>query len=452
MKPEQNSNGNLRLTKTPTGIDGFDHIAFGGLPAGRPTLIAGGPGCGKTVFGMEFLVHGARDFDEPGLFVSFEVNQEHLLSDFRSMNLALRHLIDEKKLKILQVDLDPTEIVTAGDFSLDALILRLEAAIDAIGAERLVLDTMEKIYSVLPDSANLRQEIGHLFDWIRQKGLTTVVTGESGDKSLTKRRFEAYISDCVILLDHRIVEQISNRQLRILKYRGSEHGTDEYPFVIGEQGFSVFPITTAKLDHKVSQERVSTGIEGLDEMFGGQGYFRGSSVMAAGKAGTGKSTLSAAFARAACKRGENVLYLAFEESPDQIIRNMRSVNIDLQPCRDQGLLHIDAFRPSLRGLEEHLIKINNLVDVIKPECVVMDPLSGLTEIGTQKEVKAMLTRTMDILKSKEITLFATVLTPGSESPEETEVGISSLMDTWIALDYVIQDSIRLRYIYIVKSR
>jgi len=440
------------LAKSRTGIQGLDEITAGGLPVGRPTLICGGPGCGKTVMAMEFLVRGALEFNEPGVFLSFEESKQGLIQNFRSMGFDLEALIDEGQLKINEIDLDQGEIFVAGGFSLDGLFIQIEHSIAEIGAKRIVLDTIGKFFSVLSDSAGLRHEISRLFDWLREKGITAVITGERGNQQLTRHGLEEYVSDCVIFLDHRVVEQISKRRLRVVKYRGSNHGVDEYPFLIGQDGITVFPITSATLDHDVGQERVSTGVESLDEMFGGTGYYQGSTVLVTGKAGTGKSSLSAAFVAAACERGERALYFAFEESSSQIVRNMRSVDIDLQPYVEKGLLEIHAFRPSLRGLEEHLISITKTVDALAPSCVVMDPISGMINIGSQHEVKSMLTRVLDMLKSRGITLFFTSLTPGTSDPEVTEADVSSLMDTWIALDYSYQDRTRTRTIYVVKSR
>ena len=442
----------FHLEKAPTGIRGLDKITRGGLPAGRPTLVCGGPGCGKTVLSMEFLVRGALEYDEPGLFLSFEENKTGLIQNFHSMGFDLEALMDKGQLKISEINLDHGEIIEAGDFSLDGLFIQIEHNIDAIGARRIVLDTMGKFFSVLSDSATLRREISRLFDWLREKGMTAIITGERGDQQLTRHGLEEYVSDCVIFLDHRVEDQISKRRLRIVKYRGSAHGVDEYPFVIGQQGITVFPITSATLDHDVDQKRVSTGVESLDEMFGSKGYYKGSTVLVTGKAGTGKSSLSAAFVAAACERGERALYFAFEESPSQIVRNMRSVGLDLQPSIEKGLLEIHAFRPSLRGLEEHLISITETVDAFNPSCVVMDPISGMINIGSRHEVKSMLTRVLDRLKSRGVTLFFTSLIPGTSNPEVTESDISSLMDTWIALDYSYQDRTRTRKIYVVKSR
>ena len=440
------------LEKTPTGIQGLDHVTYGGLPAGRPTLVCGGPGCGKTVLGMEFLIRGALEYDQPGLFISFEESEEALLENLSSLTFPVRELVSQDKIRINQIFVDHLQVLQAGNFSLDGLLIQLEHGVKQTGAKRVVLDTLGKIFSVLADSAMLRREIARLFQWLRDQDLTAVVTAEEGRGSLSRYGFEEYVSDCVIVLDHRIKDQISKRRLRIVKYRGSNHVKDEIPFLIGERGLSVFPITTALLDHQVGRERVSTGVESLDEMFGGEGYYRGSTVLVTGKAGTGKSSLASAFAAAACERGERALYLAFEESPSQLMRNMESVGIKLAEKQTGGNLEIHAFRPSLRGLEEHLINISQLVETFQPTCVVMDPITGLVEIGSEREVKSMLTRTLDLLKSKGITLFFTALISGSGRPDETDARVSSLMDTWIGLDYEDEDHTRRRMIHIIKSR
>jgi len=440
------------LRKAPTGIRGLDKVTRGGLPAGRPTLVCGGPGCGKTVLSMEFLVRGALEYGEPGLFISLEEKKSSLIENFRPMGFDLASMMDQGQLHISQIELDQVNIIEAGDFSLDGLLIQLEHGISKVGAQRVVLDTVGRFFTVLSDSRTLRREIARLFDWLRDKGVTAIITGEQGDGQLTRHGLEEYVSDCVILLDHRISSQISKRRLRIIKYRGAKHGEDEYPFLIGEEGVSVFPITSAVLDHAVGQERISTGVESLNDMFGGQGYYKGSTVLLTGKAGTGKSSLSAAFVAAACEREERALYFAFEESPSQIIRNMRSVDIDLEPYIEEGLLEIHSFRPTLRGLEEHLISITNLVEEHAPGCVVLDPISGLMDVGSQQEVKSMLVRILDRLKGQGITLLLTALIDGSDSPVETDAEVSSLMDTWIAINYNQEGDTRFRSIFVVKSR
>lgn len=452
VQPEVQSIRNAnKFTKALTGIKGIDSITYGGLPAERLTLIVGGPGCGKTVFGLEFLINGALLNNEKGIFFSFETSPKHLLEDFQSMNLPLEELIAENKLRIEFIELSHAALWTA-NFNLDKLFLRIIELVDETGAKRIVLDTIEKLFSVLPDNNNLRIELERLFDSLRERNITTIVSAEQGDNAYTQRGFEAYISDCVIVFDHRIESQISKRRMRIVKYRGSKHGKDEYPFVIGEDGISVFPISSEELEYEVSNEQINMGVSGLDEILDGKGIFRTSSVIVTGKSGTGKSLLAASFAMAACERGEKVLYLAFEESPAQIIRNMRSVNVDLQPCLDSGLLRFSAFRPTFRGLEEHLILINSMINLFNPDIVIMDPISSLIDIGSSLQVKSMLTRVFDIIKAQGMTLFVTSLTPGSDTPEHTDVGIALLMDTWIALDYVDTDTSRETQIYVVKSR
>lgn len=440
------------IVKAPTGSPGLDEITGGGLPAGRPTLVCGGPGCGKTVLAMEFLVRGALEFDEPGLFVSFEESPQNLIENFRSLGFDIGGLIEKKKLKISHVELSRGEIIETGAFSLDGLLIRLEQGIAEVGAKRVVLDTMEAIFAALSDSETLRTEITRLFHWLRGKGLTTIITGERGKEALTRHGFEEYVSDCVLLLDHRVNEQISKRRLRIVKYRGSSHGADEYPFLIGAHGLSVIPITSMELEHPVGTDRVSTGIDDLDVMLGGKGYFRGSTVLVSGKAGTGKSSLSAAFVSAACERGERCLYLALEESGAQLTRNMRSVGIDLERWLKKELLTVQAFRPTFRGLEEHLIAMTQMIDRLEPSCVVMDPLTNFVSVGGTEEVKSMLTRFLDHLKSRGVTLFTTALTAGSGRPDETQADVSSMTDTWIAVSLEFEGRAARRELHIIKSR
>ena len=454
MKPNTASKPSVArdVSKSPTGITGLDEITGGGLPEGRPTLVCGGPGCGKTVLAMEFLVRGAAEFGEPGLFVSFEEGAKELVQNFGSMGFDLPAMEQAKQIKISYVELAREQIVETGAFSLDALQIRLQAAIKEIGAKRVALDTMETLFSVIEDQSTLRKELSHLFRWLKEMGLTCVITGERGAEDMTRHGFEEYVSDCVILLDHRVSNQVSKRRLRVVKYRGSGHRKDEYPFLIGKRGFSVFPITSTGLDCEASDEHCGTGVEDLDTMLGGKGWHKGSTIMISGKAGTGKSSLVASFAEATCERGERALYLALEESAAQLVRNMRSVGIDLEPWRNDGLLRIEAFRPTSLGLEEHLVSIVEAVDQFAPDCVVVDPISNFLTVGATGEVKAMLTRVLDHLKNRGVTLILTALTPGTGQPDATETEMSSLVDTWIAVEQERVDHRHRRGLYIIKSR
>jgi circadian clock protein KaiC len=443
----------LGLAKARTGIPGLDEITYGGLPAGRPTLLCGGPGCGKTILAMEILVRGVREFDEPGFFVSFEETVDHVIQDFRALGFHLEDLIEKNKLKIIHVSISKDEILQSGEFTLDGLLILLEHGIAEIGAKRVVLDTLEVVFSALKETDALRAEIARLFQWLKDKGITAMVTGERGKELLTRHGFEEYISDCVILLDHRISEQTSKRRLRVVKYRGSAHAGDEFPFVIGETGISILPITSLLLDHRARPERVSTGVKDLDAMLENQGYFKGTTVLISGKAGTGKSSLATAFALAAVQRGERCLYFSFEESADQIERNMKSLGMDLGTGLGNGLLTIRAFRPTFRGLEEHLVSIVRATEIVKPACVVLDPITNFVNVGGVEEVRSMLTRILDTLKRKEITLLMTALTKGGRGKStKTEVHLSSLVDTWMALDLELMGKTRHRTLYVVKSR
>jgi circadian clock protein KaiC len=438
---------NPALAKVPTGIAGLDELTRGGLPAGRATLICGGPGCGKTVLATEILVRGAGEFDEPGVFVSFEEKPEQLIENSRSMGFDLAALVGKKKLKISYVELSKGEIVESGAFTLEALQIRLEHAIAELGAKRLVLDSIETIYSVLSQTEKLRAEVARLFHWLRDKGITAIVTAERGSAELTRHGFEEYLSDCVLLLDHRVAGQISRRRLRVVKYRGSAHAADECPFLIGETGLSVLPISSLSLDHIASSERVRTGVRDVDEMLGGEGYFKAATVLITGRPGTGKSSLAAAFAMAACERNERCLYFSFEESADQLTQNMKSLGIDLRPWLATGSLTVRAFRPTFRGLEEHLLSISHETQDRKPACVVIDPISNFITIGEAEEVRSLITRILDLLKRQGATLLMTALTG-----PETETYVSSLVDTWIALDLELQRHLRRRTIHVVKSR
>src|SRR5215467_14298484 len=440
------------LAKSPTGIDGLDQVTGGGLPTGRPSLICGGAGCGKTLFAISFLVHGAVRFGEPGVFMSFEESSHELAQNVASLGFDLPGLMEQKKIVLDHVKVERSEIEETGDYDLEGLFIRLGFAIDSIGAKRVVLDTIESLFAGLANQSILRAELRRLFRWLKDKGVTAIITGERGDGMLTRQGLEEYVSDAVILLDHRVTEQISTRRLRIVKYRGSAHGTNEYPFLIDEEGIAVLPVTSMGLSHGVSAERISSGVARLDTMLGGQGYFRGSTVLVSGTAGAGKSSLAAHFLDAACRRGERCLAFVFEESPAQVVRNMRSIGIDLQPWVERGLLEFHAARPSLHGLEMHLSRMHRAVDRFRPSVVVLDPVSSLLTVAHETDVQATLTRMVDYLKLQGITALMTSLTHGRNEKEHTDVAISSLVDTWLLLVTLESSGERNRGLYVLKSR
>lgn len=440
------------LPKVSTGISGLDQITHGGFPKGRPILICGSAGCGKTLFALQFLVQGILKENEPGVFMSFEESPQDLSMNVRSLGFDLEELQASNKLRIDHVHIERSEIEEAGEFDLEALFIRLEHAIDSIGAKRVVLDTIEALFTGIDNRSVLRAEIRRLFFWLKEKGVTTIITGERGEESLTRQGLEEYVSDCVILLDFRVIDQIATRRLRIVKYRGSTHGTNEYPFLINEHGISVLPVTSLKLDYKVSEEVVSTGIDHLDQAFSVKGIFRGNSTLLTGSAGTSKTILAAHFAISACKRNEKALYISFEESPDQLIRNMKSVGLDMQPYIDDDLLYLRAARPSLQGLEMHLIKIFNLIDELEPKTVVIDPISSLITIGSQGEVRAMLIRLLDMLKNRQINAVFTALTQAGKRTNITIEAISSLSDTWLELNNQRGHKYPKRSLRIIKAR
>ncbi len=441
------------LSKAATGIQGLDEITGGGLPRGRPTLVCGAAGCGKTMLAMEFLVHGAEEFGEPGVFMMFEEQPADVVANVRSLGFDLDKLVARKKIKLEYVRIERSEIEETGDYDLEGLFIRLAHAIDSIGAKRIVLDTIESLFGGLTNHAILRSELRRLFEWLKQRGMTAIITGESGENMLTRYGFEEYVADCVIALDHRIREQVSTRRLRVVKYRGSSHGTNEYPFIIGREGISVLPITSLLLNHRASRKRVSTGIAGLDEMLGKKGVYRGSSVLVSGDAGTGKSSIAASFVDAGCRRGERCLLFAYEESPDQIIRNMESIGIDLARWVKRGLLEIHASRPTLFGLEQHLVVMHDSVRDFKPTIVAVDPVSNLMLNADEHDIKPALMRLIDFLKQEQITtLFTSLTTHGLESSVESGIGVSSLMDTWILLRNVEADAERNRLLFLLKSR
>lgn len=440
------------LQKVPTGIEGFDEITNGGLPKGRPTLVCGGAGSGKTLLGMEFLVQGATRFNEPGVFMSFEESAEELTKNVASLGFDLNRLTASKRLLVDYVHIERSEIEETGEYDLEGLFIRLGNAIDSIGAKRVVLDTIESLFAGLPNASILRAELRRLFRWLKKKGMTAIITGERGDNTLTRHGLEEYVSDCVILLDHRVSNQISTRRLRVVKYRGSIHGTNEFPFLIDERGLVVMPITSLGLKHRVTSQRISTGIPRLDAMLGGKGYFRGSSILVSGTAGTGKTSVAAHFVDAACRRGERSVFFAFEESPSQIIRNMGSIGIDLQQWVEKGLLKFHAERPTVYGLESHLASMEKMIDLFKPKVVIVDPVTNLISVGSETDVKAMLIRLLDRMKSNQTTALFTTLTGASGSFEMTEVGTSSLTDTWLLLRDIEIGGERNRGMYILKSR
>ena len=439
------------LPKAATGIKGLDEVTQGGLPRGRPTLVCGGAGCGKTLLGMEFLLRGILDFKEPGVFMAFEETAEELAKNVRSLGFDVEELIGKKKLVVDFVRVERNEIEETGDYDLEGLFVRLGHAIDTVGAKRVVLDTIETLFSGLSNTAILRAELRRLFRWLKDKGVTAVITGERGEGTLTRQGLEEYVSDCVILLDHRVIDEISTRRLRVVKYRGSVHGTNEYPFLIDEHGINILPITSMGLRHQVSSERVSTGIPRLDAMLGGKGVYRGSTVLISGTAGSGKSSMASTFVDAAAARGERCLYLAFEESEHQIVRNMRSIGVDLERWVKKGLLRFHATRSTVYGLEMHLVTCHKLVAEFKPDVLVLDPIGTLTMGGSERDTRSMLTRLMDFLKSQKITAVWTNLTTG-DITEQTDVGISSLVDTWLLLRDVELGGERNRAMYILKSR
>jgi circadian clock protein KaiC len=440
------------LPRCPTGIKGLDEITDGGLPRGRPTLVCGGAGCGKTLLAAEFLVRGVVQFGEPGVFMSFEETDAELKANVASLGFDLAGLVRRKKIVLDYVYIERSEITETGEYDLEGLFVRLNHAIDSIGAKRVVLDTLEALFAGLPNEAILRAELRRLFRWLKDKGVTAVITAERGAEQMTRHGLEEYVYDCVILLDHRVNDQIATRHLRVVKYRGALHGTNEFPFLIGGEGLSVLPITSLGLNHKVSNERISSGIPRLDAMLGGRGFFHASSILLTGTPGTGKTSVAAHFAQAAARRGERVLFFSFEESPDQIIRNMRSIGLRLAPLVESGLLRFHSARPTLCGLEMHLATMFREVAAYKPAAVIVDPITSLLSAGSDSETKGMVTRLIDFLKASEVTSFFTSLTHGGHALEQSEIAMSSLMDCWLLLEDFEGNGERNRLLYVLKAR
>ena len=441
-----------RLPKCPTGIQGLDEITGGGLPLGRPTLVCGGAGCGKTLLAAEFLVRGAAQFGEPGVLMAFEETEAELKANVASLGFDLAGLVRRKQIVIDYVHIERSEVRESGEYDLEGLFVRLNYAIDSIGAKRVVLDTLEALFAGLPNEAILRSELRRLFRWLKEKGVTAVITAERGREQLTRHGLEEYVSDCVILLDHRVNDQIATRHLRVVKYRGAMHGTNEFPFLIGDEGISVLPITSLGLNHKISSERIATGIPRLDAMLGGRGFFRGSSILLTGTPGTGKTIVAANFAQAACKRGERVLFFSFEESPNQIIRNMQSIGLRLEPLVKRNLLRFHSARPSLYGLEMHLATMFKEIVAFQPQVVIVDPITSLMDAGTDSESKGMVTRLIDYLKGGQVTSLFTSLTQGGHALQQSEMAMSSLMDSWLLLQDFEGNGERNRVLYVLKAR
>ena len=440
------------VEKSLTGMTGLDEVTYGGLPKGRPTLLCGFAGCGKTIFGMTFLYNGAVDYDEPGVFIAFEERPEDLIKNVGSLNYDIQKLIAEKRLAVDHVHIDSNEIAESGDYDLEGLFIRLGFAIDNIGAKRVVIDTIETLFGGLKNEMILRSELRRLFEWLKEKGVTAIVTGERGEGTLTRYGLEEYVADCVILLDNRVHDQLSTRRLRIVKYRGSAHGTNEYPFIIDEQGITVMPITSSGLAHDASIERVSSGIPDLDAMLEGKGYFQGSSILVSGMAGSGKSTVASHFVDSICASGKRCIYFAMEESQQQIVRNMRSVGLDLEKWTDKRLLKFSARRPNLFGLETHLAAMHRDVSDFDPAAVVIDPMSALMSAGVSGDVHSMILRLADFLKSRGVTALFTNLGTGIAESTTTEMQISSLMDTWLLLSNRESNGEHNRQLYLLKSR
>jgi circadian clock protein KaiC len=441
-----------KFPKTPTGITGLDEITEGGLPKARPTLVCGGPGCGKTLLSVEFIVRGATQFDEPGVFMAFEEKAEELQANVVSLGFDMDKLQREKKVKLDYIHIDRSEIEETGEYDLEGLFIRLGFAIDSIGAKRVVLDTIENLFSNLTNEAVIRSELRRLFQWLKDRKVTAIITAEKGNGYLTRHGLEEYVSDCVILLDNRVANQITTRLLRIVKYRGSTHGTNEYPFLIDEEGFWMMPVTSLRLNRDVSSSRVSSGIPSLDKMLEAKGFYSGSSILLSGSAGTGKTSMAVYFANEACNKKKRCVYFAFEESPMQIVRNMKSINIHLQQHIDKGLLQFHSARPTLNGLEMHLLTIHKVVRKFRPSVVILDPITNLVTVGTMSEVKSMLIRLIDFLQGEQITIMFTALTVQNPFIEQTDEGISSLVDAWIMLRDMEANGERNRGLYIMKSR
>lgn len=440
------------VTKAPTGIPGFDEITYGGLPRGRPSLVCGAAGCGKTLLGMQFLIKGALEYGEHGVFLAFEEREQDLVQNVASLGFDLQAMVDKKQIALDHIHIERSQIEESGEYDLEGLFLRLEYAMDSVNAKRLVIDTLETIFGGLTNYGILRAELRRLFTWLKDRGITTIITAERGDGTLTRHGLEEYVSDCVVVLDHRVHDQISTRRLRIAKYRGSTHGTNEYPFIIDEHGLTVVPITSSLLNHQVSAERTPTGVPKLDTMLGGAGYYRGSTILISGTAGAGKSSLCAHFAQATCAQKRRCVYVSYEESPGQIVRNMSTIGLDLQSLIDKDLLRIVSIRPTSHGLEGHLSHIHKIVKDFQPDALILDPIGTLGGAGADLDTHLMIVRLIDFLKTQGVTTMMSNLTHGGEHSESTSAAISSLVDTWILVNSIESNGERNRGLYVLKSR
>lgn len=441
------------IPKAPTGIGGLDEVTEGGLPRRRTTLLIGGPGSGKTLLGMEFLIKGALQFDEPGVFLAFEETADELAANVQSLGHDVESLVAARKLVIDHVRIERSEIEETGEYDLEGLFVRLGYAIDTVGARRLVIDTLEVLFGGLKDHGILRAEFRRLFRWLNERGITAIVTAERGsNQQMSRHGLEEYVSDCVIVLDHRIEHQVSTRRLRVVKYRGSAHGADEYPFLIDEGGIEVFPVSSMGLDYSASDACISSGIATLDDALDGTGFQRGSSILLTGSPGTGKTSVAASFVDGACARGERCLYFSMEESPEQIMRNMRSIGIELRRWHEQGLLRIRSSRPTHYGLEMHLATVCKAVREFEPQVVVVDPITGFGAVGSNIQITAVMTRMLDFLKARQITVLFTALVSCSDDLEQTDLGVSSWMDAWISLRTIESAAFRKRGLSVIKVR
>jgi len=437
------------IPKTATGIPGLDQILNGGLPKGRVTLVVGNSGTGKTLLGIEFLVNGIRQHDENAILVTFEESASKVTENVSSLGFDLNNLQDDGKLTVMAFKVDLPE-KNRGYFDFSPLLVLLEEAIVCIGAKRVVLDTIELLFGAYSDQTTARIELVKLMRWLEDRGVTAIITGESGNNALTRFGIEEYVSDCVIVLDHRVREEISTRLLRVMKYRGSVHGTNEYPFLIAKNGFIVLPVSSLSLDYAVSRERVSVGVPELDEMLSG-GPYRGSTTLVTGVSGTGKTSVAMSMVNAACARGERSLVLLYEESAFQLERDMGSIGINLKRWTDSGMLKIWASRPLEYGLENHLAIFINMLESFKPAIVAIDGLTAFSRGGFDPDVFIFITRKIGILKARGITTVLTTLKKDVED-ESSSLHISSLTDTGILLRNIEKNGERNRLLAVTKSR
>ena len=435
-----------------TGVKGLDDVLGGGIPQGHAMLLVGKPGTGKSILSMEYLLHGIELHKENGVYISFEESEKQIISNAASFGWKFEEMVKKNKLAISYIDMQPEQMRTVGDYDLSALILRVKGAIKKVNARRVVIDGINNLLSTFDDERIIRSDLLRLIREIKEVNATIFITGERGHDSWSKMGFEEYLADGLMHLDNRTDGNYQTREIQVVKCRGINHYTGKSPFIINSEGMSIRPLITADFDYKVLKSRVSTGIADIDNMLGGKGLYRGSTVYITGPSGAGKTSISSSFANGACSRGERALFLAFEESSDQIIRNMKSIGLSLDKWVNEKLLYFYTARATTNSLEGHLDNIMTMVREVEPTCVVLDPISAFRPIANENETKLMLIRLNDYLRARKITTVFTALSSDGEYSEHADVQLSSIADTWIVVRIMDYKGERNNVMQLMKSR